>query len=56
MTLSEVYTDEEAGKAIESSKAIINKVKSILDIETVKPEDKNTGLEKKRDNASKRKG
>ena len=31
LTPSEVYTKEEAGKAIESSKAIINKVKSILD-------------------------
>ncbi len=48
LTPSEVYTDEEAGKAIESSKAIINKVKSILNIETVKPDDKNTGPDKKR--------
>ena len=31
LTPSEVYTEEEAGKAIESSKAIINKIKIILD-------------------------
>lgn len=33
LTPSEAYTEEEAGKAIESSKAIIEKVKSILNDE-----------------------
>jgi len=35
LTPSEAYSDEEAGRAIESSKAIIDKVKSIINIEIV---------------------
>jgi HEPN domain-containing protein len=54
LTPSEVYTDEEAGKAIKSSKAIINRVKSILDIGIVRLDNKHASPDKKNSNSSKR--